>query len=102
VVDWFGSNAIRTDLNNVNTQFGLPHMCGEAAHACAAGDPMFDILCVQACTDTKSSPPTANSVGTQDRGAWIVEVSLAEVGACWRARVWPGPGWDMSAHWVAC
>jgi subtilase family serine protease len=76
VVDSFGSNTIRTDLNNFNTQFGLPHMCGEANHVCAAGDPTFDVLCVQACTDTKSPPPTANSAGKQDRSAWIVEVSL--------------------------
>jgi subtilase family serine protease len=76
VVDSFGSNTIRTDLNNFNTQFGLPHMCGEANHTCAPGDPTFDILCVQACTDTSSPPPTANSTGKQDRSAWIVEVSL--------------------------
>src|SRR6476660_1169363 len=43
VVDSFGSNTIRTDLNNFNTQFGLPHMCGEANHACAPGDPTFDV-----------------------------------------------------------
>ena len=48
VVDSFGSNTIRTDLNNSSTQFGLPHMCGEANYTCAAGDPTFDILCVQA------------------------------------------------------
>ena len=76
VVDSFGSNTIRTDLNNFNTQFGLPHMCGEANHTCAPGDPTFDILCVQACTDTKSPPATANSLGKQDRSGWIVEVSL--------------------------
>lgn len=76
VVDSFGSNTIRTDLNNFNTQFGLPHMCGEANHVCAPGDPKFDVLCVQACTDTTGAPPTANSVGKQDRSGWIVEVSL--------------------------
>jgi subtilase family serine protease len=76
VVDSFGSNTIRTDLNNFNTQFGLPHMCGEANHTCAPGDPTFDVLCLQACTDTKSPPDTANSVGKQDRSGWIVEVSL--------------------------
>src|SRR5215469_5000112 len=52
VVDSFGSSTIRTDLNNFDTQFGLPHMCGEDNHACAPGDPTFDILCVQACTNT--------------------------------------------------
>src|SRR5215468_7819327 len=64
VVDSFGSSTIRTDLNNFDTQFGLPHMCGEDNHACAAGDPTFGILCVQACTDTTGQPPTANDPGT--------------------------------------
>lgn len=76
VVDSFGSNTIRADLNNFDTQFGLPHMCGEDNHTCAAGDPKFDILCVQACTDTKAPPPTAKGPAPQDRSAWIVEVSL--------------------------
>jgi subtilase family serine protease len=76
VVDSFGSNTIRTDLNNFDTQFGLPHMCGEDNHTCAPGDPTFNILCVQACTDTKGQPPTANDPGTEDRTVWIVEVSL--------------------------
>lgn len=76
VVDSFGSNTIRADLNNFNTQFGLPHMCGEDNHTCAAGDPKFDILCVQACTDTKAPPPTADNPGLESRNAWIVEVSL--------------------------
>src|SRR5262245_49786301 len=76
VVDSFGSDIIRADLNNFNTQFGLPHMCGEDNHVCAAGDPKFDILCVQACTDTKAPPPTAQNPGLQNRSGWIVEVSL--------------------------
>jgi subtilase family serine protease len=76
LVDSFGSSTIRTDLNNFDTQFGLPHMCGEDNYTCAPGDPTFDILCLQACTDTKSPPPTANSVGKEDRSGWVVEVSL--------------------------
>ena len=72
VVDSFGSQTIQADLNNFNTQFGLQHMCGEANYTCAAGDPTFKILCVQACTDAK---PTANG-HQQDRSAWQVEVSL--------------------------
>jgi subtilase family serine protease len=51
-------------------------MCGEANYSCAPGDPTFDVLCLQACTDTKSAPPTAQSVGKEDRSGWIVEVSL--------------------------
>jgi len=76
VVDSFGSPTIRADLNNFNTQFGLQHMCGEANHACAAGDPTFNILCVQACTDAKSQPSTANDPGQEARNGWTVEVSL--------------------------
>jgi len=76
VVDSFGSSTIRADLNNFDTQFGLPHMCGEDNHTCVPGDPTFNILCVQACTDTKSPPPTANDPGKEDRSGWIVEVSL--------------------------
>jgi subtilase family serine protease len=72
VVDSFGSQTIAADLNNFNTQFGLPHMCGEDNHTCAAGDPNFSILCVQACTDAKA---TGNG-HQQDRSAWSVEVSL--------------------------
>jgi hypothetical protein len=33
------SNTIRTDLNNFSTQFGLPHMCGEANYTCAPAIP---------------------------------------------------------------
>jgi hypothetical protein len=72
VVDSFGSQTLAADLANFNTQFGLQHMCGEANHTCAPGDPTFSILCVQACTDAKS---TANG-HQQDRSAWSVEVSL--------------------------
>ena len=66
VVDSFGSQTLAADLANFNTQFGLQHMCGEANHTCAPGDPKFSILCVQACTDAKS---TANG-HQQDRSAW--------------------------------
>jgi subtilase family serine protease len=76
VVDSFGSNTIRADLNNFNTQFGLPHMCGEDNYACRPGDPTFDILCVQACTDTKAPPPTAQDPGKEARTVWLLEVSL--------------------------
>ena len=72
VVDSFGSQTIRADLNNFSTQFNLPHMCGEDNYTCAPGDPTFNILCVQACTDAKS---TGNG-HQQDRSAWSVEVSL--------------------------
>ena len=76
VVDSFGSQTIRADLNNFDTQFGLPHLCGEANYTCAAGDPTFNILCVQACTDAKAQPPTAKDPGQEARDGWSVEVSL--------------------------
>jgi subtilase family serine protease len=76
VVDSFGSNTIRADLHNFNTQFKLPHLCGEDSYTCAAGDPTFDILCFKACTNTTPMPPTSQSPAPQDRSAWIVEVSL--------------------------
>ncbi|HMC68377.1 MAG TPA: S53 family peptidase [Mycobacteriales bacterium] len=76
VVDSFGSQTIRADLNNFSTQFGLPHMCGEDNHTCAAGDPKFSILCVQACTDAKAPPATANNPGQESKNLWEVEVSL--------------------------
>jgi subtilase family serine protease len=76
VVDSFGSNTIRADLNNFDTQFGLPHMCGEDNYTCQAGDPNFSILCVQACTDTRSQPATSQGTGQQARDLWAVEVSL--------------------------
>jgi subtilase family serine protease len=72
VVDSFGSQTIAADLANFNTQFNLPHMCGEANYTCASGDPTFNVLCVQACTNAK---PTGNG-HQQDRSAWQVEVSL--------------------------
>jgi len=76
VVDSFGSNTIRADLNNFNTQFGLPHMCGEDGYSCAAGDPIFSILCVQACSNTTGQPSTAKDPGQEARNGWTVEVSL--------------------------
>src|SRR4029077_13103969 len=72
VVDSFGSQTIAADLNNFSTQFGLPHLCGEANYACKPGDSTFNIFCDQACTNAKS---TANG-HQQDRSAWSVEVSL--------------------------
>jgi subtilase family serine protease len=76
VVDSFGSQTIRADLNNFSTQFDLPHMCGEDNHACAAGDPTFSILCVQACTDAKAPPATSKGTGQENKNLWEVEVSL--------------------------
>ncbi len=76
VVDSFGSQTIRADLNNFSTQFGLPHLCGEDNYTCAPGDSTFNILCVQACTNAKAPPPTSNGTGQENRNLWEVEVSL--------------------------
>src|SRR5262245_53449210 len=39
LIESFGSDTIASDLANYNTQFGLPHMCGEPSAACGAGIP---------------------------------------------------------------
>src|SRR5689334_1860385 len=44
VVDSCGSYPIAGDLNNFNTQMGLPHMCGEPGVTCAPGMPTFSQL----------------------------------------------------------
>src|SRR6476660_8057319 len=37
IVDSYGSDTIAHDLHVYNTQFGLPHMCGEEGVICAPG-----------------------------------------------------------------
>lgn len=71
VVDAFGSDSIRHDLNVFNTAFNLQHMCGEADHVCAPGDPTFSIL----SQGVSSADATANG-HQEDRSAWALEVSL--------------------------
>ena len=44
VIDSFGSATIANDLNVFSTQFGLPHLCGEAGVTCTTGMPTFTIL----------------------------------------------------------
>src|SRR5438094_544077 len=39
VVDSFGSSTIANDLNVFNTEFGLPHLCGEPNVTCTPGMP---------------------------------------------------------------
>ena len=75
VIDSFGSDTIRHDLNVFNTQFGLPHMCGEEGVVCASGMPTFSILSLQGSPATKAPPPN-NGTGQEDKSAWAVEVSL--------------------------
>jgi len=73
IVDSWGSDTIRHDLNVYDTQMGLPHMCGEDNYSCAPGDPKFDIYNPQGSPATTS---TGQGTGLQDKAAWALEVSL--------------------------
>ena len=81
VVDSFGSDTIRSDLGNFDTQFGLPHLCGESGPSTPAGNcapgvtPRFDILEVQG-SPAAVPPPPNNGTGQQARNLWALEVSL--------------------------
>lgn len=76
IVDSFGSATIRSDLNNFNTQFGLPHMCGETGVTCTAGMPTFDTLSIQGTPPATPPPPTSNGTGQEAHNLWALEVSL--------------------------
>jgi subtilase family serine protease len=79
IIDSFGSSTITSDLAVFNTDFSLPHMCGEtgpdAPSGCSAGMPNFSVLCYRACTTSNPPPPSS---GTQQEASnlWALEVSL--------------------------
>jgi subtilase family serine protease len=75
VIDSFGSATIANDLNNFSTQFGLPHLCGEAGVTCTAGMPTFTILQVQG-SPPPNPPPPNNGTGQENHNLWAIEVSL--------------------------
>ena len=75
VIDSFGSATIANDLNNFSTQFGLPHLCGEAGVTCTAGMPTFTILQVQG-SPPPNPPPPNNGTGQENHNLWAGEVSL--------------------------
>ena len=81
IVDSFGSSTIRQDLANFNTQFGLPHLCGEtgpsdpSANCSSTTSPRFDIVCFQGCPAPKP-PPANNGTGQENKNLWAVEVAL--------------------------
>jgi subtilase family serine protease len=75
VIDSFGSATIANDLNNFSTQFGLPHLCGEAGVTCTSGMPTFTILQVQG-SPPPNPPPPNNGTGQESHNLWAVEVSL--------------------------
>jgi subtilase family serine protease len=76
IVDSFGSDTIRTDLNVFNNAFGLPHLCGETNVVCSAGMATFDVLELQGSPATKAPPSTSKGTGQEARNAWALEVSL--------------------------
>lgn len=76
IIDSFGSPNMASDLANFDTQMGLPHMCGEAAHTCVAGDPTFTHVYWNGQTQVKSPPPKSQGTGLQARDGWIVETAL--------------------------
>jgi subtilase family serine protease len=75
VIDSFGSDTIRSDLNVFDTAFGLQHLCGETGVTCTSGMPTFNILEVQGSPPTTPPPPN-NGTGQENHNLWAVEVSL--------------------------
>jgi subtilase family serine protease len=76
IIDSFGNPNMESDLNNFNTQMGLPHMCGEADYTCAAGDPTFTHVYWNGQTQVKQPPPDSNGTGLQSRAGWALETAL--------------------------
>lgn len=75
LVDSFGSATVRGDLKNFNSQFGLPHMCGEPDVTCTAGMPTFDTLNIQG-TIPAVPPPPSNGTGQEAHNLWALEIAL--------------------------
>ena len=76
IIDSFGNPNMASDLANFDTQFGLPHMCGEPGASCGAGIPTFTHLFWNGKTEVKSPPPKSKGTGQQARDAWTLETSL--------------------------
>lgn len=75
VVDSFGSATIGSDLNNFDTVFSLPAMCGDTGIACTSGVPKFTILHVQG-SPPPNPPPSSHGTGQENHNLWDLEVSL--------------------------
>lgn len=79
LIDSFGSATISSDLAVFDTEFGLPHMCGEtgpfAPTGCTAGMPNFSILTVQGSPPANPPPPN-NGTGQENHDLWAGEVTL--------------------------
>ena len=76
IIDSFGNADMAADLNNFDTQMGLPHMCGEANYTCQSGDPTFTHVNWDGNTEQKAAPPKSNGTGLQARDGWVVETAL--------------------------
>jgi subtilase family serine protease len=76
IIDSFGNPNMASDLANFDTQFGLPHMCGEPGASCAAGTPTFTHVFWDGNTQVKAPPAGAKNPGLQARNAWALETSL--------------------------
>jgi subtilase family serine protease len=76
LVDSFGSATIRSDLNVFNSQFGLPHLCGETGVTCSPGMASFDVLNVQGNPPATPPPATAKNPGQEAHNLWALEVAL--------------------------
>ena len=74
IIDSFGNPNMASDLANFDTQFGLPHMCGEVGAACGAGVPTFTHVYWNGKTEVNTPP--SNGTGLQSRGIWALETSL--------------------------
>jgi subtilase family serine protease len=75
IIDSFGSDTIRTDLNVFSTEFGLPHLCGETGYMCKTGDPTFNELAIQGTPPAISQPPN-HGPGMENHALWNGEVTL--------------------------
>lgn len=79
LIDSFGSATISSDLAVFDTEFDLPHMCGEtgpfAPASCTAGMPNFSILNVQG-SPPANPPPPSNGTGQEAHDLWAGEVTL--------------------------
>jgi subtilase family serine protease len=76
IIDSFGNPNMASDLANFNTQFGLPHMCGEADYTCANGDPTFTHVYWNGKTQVKQPPANSQGTGLQARAGWALETAL--------------------------
>lgn len=76
IIDSFGNADMAADLNNFDTQMGLPHMCGEANYTCRPGDPTFTHVDWNGTTEQKAAPPNSQGTGLQARDGWVIETAL--------------------------